>query len=79
MALSQRYRLLAPIALVGVASLALAGCAEGGGDEGGETKDTVRISGGITGVEADDLNASFEQFTKDTGIKVEYRATSSPR
>ncbi|MGG1909524.1 hypothetical protein AB1285_21385 [Microbacterium sp. NRRL B-14842] len=44
MALSQRYRLLAPIALVGVASLALAGCAEGGGDEGGETKDTVRIS-----------------------------------
>ncbi len=75
MALSQRYRLLAPIALVGVASLALAGCAEGGsgGDGGsGDTKDTVRISGGITGVEADDLNASFKQFTEDTGIKVEY-------
>lgn len=69
MALSQRYRLLAPIALVGVASLALAGCAEGGSGEGGsgETKDTVRISGGITGVEADDLNASFEQFTKEIG------------
>lgn len=73
MALSQRYRLLAPIALVGAATLVLAGCAEGGsGDGGGDAKDTVRISGGITGVEADDLNASFEKFTEDTGITVEY-------
>ena len=73
MALSQRYRLLAPIALVGAATLVLAGCAEGGsGDGGGDAKDTVRISGGITGVEADDLNKSFEKFTEDTGITVEY-------
>jgi alpha-glucoside transport system substrate-binding protein len=73
MALSQRYRLLAPIALVGAATLVLAGCAEGGsGDGGGDAKTTVRISGGITGVEADDLNKSFEQFTEDTGITVEY-------
>lgn len=73
MALSQRYRLLAPIALIGVATLALAGCTEGGsGDGGGEAKTTVRISGGITGVEAEDLNSSFDAFTEDTGIKVEY-------
>lgn len=73
MALSQRYRLLAPLALVGAATLVLAGCTEGGsGDGGGDAKETVRISGGITGVEAEDLNASFEQFTEDTGIKVEY-------
>ncbi|WP_405373613.1 MULTISPECIES: ABC transporter substrate-binding protein [unclassified Microbacterium] len=75
MALSQRYRLLAPVALLGAAALVLAGCAEGGtegGGEGGEGKTTVRISGGITGVEADDLNESFAKFTEDTGIKVEY-------
>lgn len=75
MALSQRYRLLAPVALVGAAALVLAGCAEGGteGDGGGgEGKTTVRISGGITGGEADALNESFASFTEDTGIKVEY-------
>ncbi|AZS43164.1 Multiple sugar-binding protein [Microbacterium oleivorans] len=74
MALSQRYRLLAPVALLGAAALMLAGCAEGGTGNGGggEAKKTVRISGGITGGEADALNKSFDQFTKDTGIKVEY-------
>lgn len=79
MALSQRSRLLAPLAFVGVAAFALAGCAEGGsGDSGGgEEKTTVRISGGITGVEADDLNESFAAFTEDTGIKVEYTGDKS--
>jgi len=74
MALSQRYRLLAPVALMGAAALVLAGCAEGGaeGEGGGEGKTTVRISGGITGGEADALNESFAQFTEDTGIAVEY-------
>ena len=75
MALSQRYRLLAPVALVGAAALVLAGCAEGGteGEGGsGEGKTTVRISGGITGGEADALNESFASFTEDTGITVEY-------
>jgi len=79
MALSQRYRLLAPLALVSAAAIALTGCAEaapgGGGDSDG--KSTVRISGGITGSEADDLNKSFDQFTKDTGIKVEYTGDKS--
>lgn len=77
MTLSHRYRYLAPIALVGVAALALSGCAEGGSGGGGSMKETVRISGGITGAEADDLNASFAQFTKDTGIKVEYTGDKS--
>lgn len=80
MALSQRYRLLAPLALVGAAALALSGCAEAAPDAGGDGSTegkTVRISGGITGGEATDLNASFEQFTKDTGIKVEYTGDKS--
>ncbi|WP_336646418.1 ABC transporter substrate-binding protein [Microbacterium sp. USHLN186] len=82
MALSQRYRLLAPLALVGAAALVLTGCAEaspgdGGGGSGDVKGKTVRISGGITGSEADDLNKSFEAFEKDTGIKVEYTGDKS--
>lgn len=75
MGMSQRRRLLAPVGLLAVGALALAGCAEGdssGSGDGGTEGATVRISGGITGTEADALNQSFEQFTKDTGIKVEY-------
>ncbi|MCJ1707639.1 ABC transporter substrate-binding protein [Microbacterium sp. VKM Ac-2923] len=75
MGMSQRTRLLAPVGLLAVGAIALAGCAEGdsggaSGSGGGET--TVRISGGITGTEADALNQTFEQFTQDTGIKVVY-------
>lgn len=80
MGMSQRYRLLAPVGLLAVGAIALAGCAEGdsGGSGGGtEGTTTVRISGGITGSEADLLNQSFDQFTKDTGIKVEYTGDKS--
>ncbi|KZE42475.1 ABC transporter substrate-binding protein [Microbacterium sp. T32] len=80
MGMSQRYRLLAPVGLLAVGAIALAGCAEGdsGGSGGGtEGTTTVRISGGITGNEADLLNQSFDQFTKDTGIKVEYTGDKS--
>ncbi len=78
MALSQRFRLLAPVALVGAAALVLAGCAEGGTEGGsGEGKTTVRIAGGITGGEADALNESFASFTEETGIKVEYTGDKS--
>ena len=75
---SQRRRVIAPIAFIGIAGLALAGCAEGGTSEGSGSGSeslegqTVQIAGGITGVEADDLNASFEKFTEDTGIEVVY-------
>ena len=80
MGMSQRTRLLAPVGLLAVGAIALAGCAEGdsggtSGSGGGET--TVRISGGITGTEADALNETFEQFTADTGIKVVYTGDKS--
>ncbi|MEV7757716.1 carbohydrate ABC transporter substrate-binding protein [Microbacterium sp. NPDC089180] len=80
MGMSQRYRLLAPVGLLAVGAIALAGCAEGdssgsGGSGSGET--TVRIAGGITGTEADALNQSFDQFTQDTGIKVVYTGDKS--
>ena len=81
MALSQRYRLLAPLALVGATAIALTGCAEATPGEGGGDGDvkgaTVRISGGITGTEADDLNESFAAFVEETGIKVEYTGDKS--
>ncbi|WP_426715199.1 hypothetical protein, partial [Campylobacter coli] len=32
----------------------------------------VRISGGITGIEAENMQKSFDAFTEDTGIIVEY-------
>jgi alpha-glucoside transport system substrate-binding protein len=77
--MSQRYRLLAPVGLLAVGAIALAGCAEGdsGSGEGSGGETTVRISGGITGAEADLLNQSFEQFTADTGIKVVYTGDKS--
>ncbi|MDF2993552.1 MAG: ABC-type sugar transport system, periplasmic component, partial [Microbacterium sp.] len=79
MGMSQRYRLLAPVGLLAVGAIALAGCAEGdsGSGEGSGGETTVRISGGITGAEADLLNQSFEQFTADTGIKVVYTGDKS--
>jgi len=79
MAMSRRRRLLIPLATLGAAGLVLTGCAEGdsGGDGGDVSGQTVKIAGGITGTEADALNKSFEQFTKDTGIKVEYTGDKS--
>lgn len=80
MGMSQRRRLLAPLALLAVAGLALAGCAEGGSSSGGDGSgkgETVKISGGITGSEAEQLNKAFDQFTKDTGIKVVYTGDKS--
>lgn len=71
-----RRQITAPLAILAVAGLALAGCAEAE-DTGSGGDQTVRISGGITGTEADALNKSFEQFTKDTGITVEYTGDKS--
>ncbi len=73
MSFTVNRRLAAPIALLAVAGLTLAGCAEGAAtDDGSVEGQTVRISGGITGGEADALQATFDKFTEDTGIKVEY-------
>ncbi|MBZ6373045.1 MAG: extracellular solute-binding protein, partial [Microbacterium hominis] len=64
-------------AVIGVAAFALAGCAEGGGNTGGGTESgaaggTVRISGGITGSEADALQKVFDDWSKDSGVTVQY-------
>lgn len=74
---TQRRRILTPIALAGVAGIALAGCAESTGSGSAGTDTTVQISGGITGSEADLLNQAFEPFTEETGIKVVYTGDKS--
>jgi len=71
-------RILTPLALVSVAAIALAGCAESAAPSNDSVKGkTVQISGGITGTEADALNQSFAAFTKKTGIKVVYTGDKS--
>lgn len=78
MGVPTRRRLLVGVAVAGIAALTLAGCAEsedGGaapGEGGSLEGETVKISGGITGTEADALNEAFAQFEKDTGIQVDY-------
>jgi len=73
MSFTVNRRLVAPLALIAIGGLVLSGCAEGGAtDDGSVEGQTVRISGGITGGEADALQATFDKFTEDTGIKVEY-------
>ena len=73
---SARRRTTITLGIAAIATLTLAGCAEGGTDEGGDSGsvegETVSISGGITGIEADNLQASFDAFTEETGIVVEY-------
>ncbi|MBX3100369.1 MAG: carbohydrate ABC transporter substrate-binding protein [Salinibacterium sp.] len=74
MSFTVHRRLIAPLALLGVASLALSGCVEGGNTGGSDSLvgQTVQIAGGITGGEATALQATFDKFTADTGIKVVY-------
>ena len=69
-----RRRTLAGLGVVAIASLALAGCAESTDTPEATSLEgeTVSISGGITGSEADLLQQSFEQLETDTGIKVVY-------
>jgi alpha-glucoside transport system substrate-binding protein len=74
---SRRRHGFIALGLATVAALTLAGCAEGDGDSGDSGDgslegETVEISGGITGSEADNLQKSFDQFTADTGIEVVY-------
>lgn len=64
------------LGLTAVLTLTLASCAEGGdegdADDGSLEGETVEISGGITGTEADALQKSFDEFTAETGIEVVY-------
>ena len=81
MKMSSRRSVMLPLALLGVAGIVLSGCAETAGGGGNGSSDlsgkTVNIAGGITGGEADALNKTFDQFTKDTGIKVVYTGDKS--
>lgn len=72
-----RRRWIAPLAVIGVAAFALAGCAEGGdsgsgGESGAAGGGTVRVSGGITGTEADALQKVFDEWSATSGVKVAY-------
>ncbi|WP_159499221.1 ABC transporter substrate-binding protein [Microbacterium sp. 18062] len=71
---SQRRRLVAPIALVGVAGLALAGCAGGGG--GTSTGDnTVTVYGTIADTEAELLEQSWADWAEENDITVKYESS----
>ena len=76
---SPRRRILIPLALLSVAGMVLAGCAESSSTTSTDSVKgkTVNISGGITGTEADALNQTFAAFTKKTGIKVVYTGDKS--
>ncbi|TXK11419.1 carbohydrate ABC transporter substrate-binding protein [Microbacterium saccharophilum] len=71
----RRRHMLTALSVAAVTTIALAGCAEGGDEpaDGASLEgETVRISGGITGIEAENMQKSFDAFTEDTGIIVEY-------
>ncbi|MGC5171352.1 ABC transporter substrate-binding protein [Microbacterium sp. DT81.1] len=73
---SVRRRAAVGLGLMAISTLVLAGCAEGGGDEGGDSGsgegETVRISGGITGIQAEDMQKTFDDWGEESGITVEY-------
>lgn len=81
MTLSQRKRLIAPLALLGVAGIALAGCGApgaptGGGGGGGDVDgETVTIYGTIVDAEAELLQESWADFEEETGIDIKYEGS----
>lgn len=91
MALSQRHRRLAPLALLGVAGIVLAGCTSPGGNEGtgggGEADcadyeaygshegESVEVYTTIQGVELDQMVETTAAFEECTGITVEWVGT----
>ncbi|WP_019178790.1 ABC transporter substrate-binding protein [Microbacterium yannicii] len=74
-ALRSRSRATIALGVATIAALTLAGCAEGGdeGDDDGSVEgETVEISGGITGTEADALQRVFDAYGEESGITVKY-------
>lgn len=69
-----RPRIILGLGVVTIATLALAGCAEGEAtpEGSGSSGGTVKISGGITGTEADALQKVFDEWSADSGVKVTY-------
>ncbi len=80
MGMTQRRRLLAPIALAGVAGIALAGCsggpgASGGGDSGGGDSNVVTVYGTISDTEAELLDQSWADWEAENDIDIQYEAS----
>lgn len=81
MTLSQRKRLIAPLALLGAAGIALTGCGapgapDGGGGGGGDVDgETVTIYGTIVDAEAEALDKSWADFEEETGIDIKYEGS----
>ncbi|GAA1247513.1 alpha-glucoside transport system substrate-binding protein [Microbacterium phyllosphaerae] len=79
MGLSQRSRRYAPIALLGVAGIALAGCGAPGGSTGGGGggggDNTVTIYGTIVEGEAELLAESWSDFEKENDITIKYEGS----
>ena len=79
MSFTLHRRYTAPIALLAVSGLALAGCTPGGdgGSAGsvGTADGVVTIYGTISDTEADLLNESWADFEEETGIDIEYEAS----
>ena len=78
MTLSQRYRRLAPLAIIGAAGIALAGCGapgapEGGGGGGGDN--TVTMYGTITDEEAELLQESWADWEEENDIEIKYEGS----
>ncbi|WP_243074089.1 ABC transporter substrate-binding protein [Microbacterium sp. SS28] len=77
---AMRRRMAAGLGVVAIMGVALVGCAEGGddsSDEGTVEGETVRISGGITGSEADLLQQTLDEFGEKEGITIEYSGDKS--
>ncbi|CAI9393162.1 ABC transporter substrate-binding protein [Microbacterium sp. T2.11-28] len=81
MGMAQR-RLLAPLAVIGVAGIALAGCSGGpgagnGGDNnsGGADDNVVTVYGTIADTEAELLEQSWADFEESSGIDIEYESS----
>jgi len=80
MGLSQRNRRLAPLALIGAAGIALAGCGapgapEGGGDGGDGGSSTVTIYGTIVDAEAELLQESWADWAEENDIEIKYEGS----
>jgi len=81
MALTQRYRRLAPLALLGAAAVALAGCGapgapdggDGGGGGGGDN--VVTMYGTITDEEAELLQESWADWEEENDIEIKYEGS----
>lgn len=80
MGMTQRRRLLAPLALAGVAGIALAGCSGGpgassGGGDGGGDSNVVTVYGTISDTEAELLEQSWADWEEENDIDIQYEAS----